>query len=101
MSRVIFGSRQSNCASRFIAEMDNSFVDFQGSVSSYRSQLSASYTAKPKPVVQQKVSMVGKLVVHDELGSGVIIEDNGDVLTVAFKNRGIKKVARNFLRVIA
>jgi hypothetical protein len=45
--------------------------------------------------------MVGKLVVHDELGSGVIIEDNGDVLTVAFKNRGIKKVARNFLRVIA
>ena len=101
MSRVIFGSRQSNCASRFIAEMDNSFVDFQGSVSSYRSQLSASYTAKPKPVVQQKVSMVGKLVVHDELGSGVIIEDNGDILTVAFKNRGIKKVARNFLRVIA
>ena len=44
--------------------------------------------------------MVGKLVVHTELGSGVVIEDSGAILTIAFKTRGIKKVARDYVSVI-
>jgi hypothetical protein len=42
--------------------------------------------------------MVGKLVTHDEFGAGVVIEDKGEILTVAFKTRGIKKVARNYVK---
>ncbi len=98
MSRVIFGSRQYNSPSRFITEMDNHYLDFQGGVVSYRQNLSSHYTPSPKPVVRKTESVVGKLVSHDELGSGVVIEDKGEILTVAFKTRGIKKVARNYLR---
>lgn len=104
MSRVIFGSRQYNAPSRFISETDNKFLDFQGaSVRPYMAytQNSQSYNPIPKQtkrIVQQ--NMVGKLVEHDELGGGVVIEDNGDILTIAFKTRGIKKVARHFVRTI-
>lgn len=97
MSRVIFGARQYNSPSRFITEMDNRYLDFQGGVVSYRQNLSSHYTPSPKPVVRKTESVVGKLVSHDELGSGVVIEDKGEILTVAFKTRGIKKVARNYL----
>ena len=99
MSRVVFGSRQYNSPSRFITEMDNRFLDFQGGVVSYRQNLSPNYTPKPKPVVRKTESFVGKFVTHDELGSGVVIEDKGDILTIAFKTRGIKKVAREYVKV--
>ena len=99
MSRVVFGSRQYNSPSRFITEMDNRFLDFQGGVVSYRQNLSPHYTPKPKPVVRKTESFVGKFVTHDELGSGVVIEDKGDILTIAFKTRGIKKVAREYVKV--
>ena len=97
MSRVVFGTRQYNCPSRFIAEMDNRFLDFQGGTVSYRPQISPQYTQTPRPTPRAQTSAVGKLVSHDELGAGVVIEDKGEILTVAFKTRGIKKVARNYL----
>ena len=52
---------------------------------------------KPKPKTVN-ASSVGKLVTHSEMGSGVVIEDSGDILTSAFKTSGIKKVARNYLK---
>ena len=64
---------------------------------SYRPKISPQYTPTPKPTPRVQTSMVGKLVTHDQLGSGVVIEDKGDIITVAFKTRGIKKVARNYL----
>ena len=59
----------------------------------------SNYTPKPKPVVRKTESFVGKFVTHDELGAGVVIEDKGDILTIAFKTRGIKKVAREYVKV--
>ena len=37
------------------------------------------------------------MVSQKEMGEGVVIADNGNVLTVAFKNKGIKNVARDFV----
>ena len=98
MTRFVFGSRTNNSPSRFIAEMDNKYLDFQGGaprtyVPSY------NYNPAPKPKFQKQISMVGKLVSHSELGAGVVIEDGGAILTIAFKTRGIKKVARDFVRI--
>ncbi len=109
MSRMIFGSRQYNSPSRFITEIDNKFLDFQGGAprktyyAPYGGNIPKSYEAPrynsaPKPVVKKIESMVGKLVTHDELGSGVVIEDGGAILTIAFKSKGIKKVAREFVK---
>ena len=94
MSRVIFGARQYYPASRFIAEMDERYLDFGGRVQSYERPAPQQY--KPKKIQ----SMVGKLIMHDELGRGVVIEENDSILTIAFNRSGIKKVARNFVKTI-
>ena len=96
MSRVIFGSRQYYSPARFIAEMDGRYLDFGGQAPRYNSE-PRSYTPKIKPV---RTTMVGKLVTHTEMGRGVVIEENDDILTVAFNKTGIKKVARNFVKII-
>ncbi|MDW2958758.1 MAG: UvrD-helicase domain-containing protein [Alphaproteobacteria bacterium] len=101
MSRVIFGTRQYNPPSRFITEMDNRFLDFQGGTTTRPTY----HTPSPQPHYAQKPTRksettVGKLVSHNELGSGVVIEDKGAILTIAFKNKGIKKVARDFIKII-
>ena len=99
MMRIVYGSRSYNAPSRFISEMDNRFLDFQGGGAPIYSRPTAPV---PRPVsrAERPSSMVGKLVVHTELGSGVVIEDSGAILTIAFKTRGIKKVARDYVSVI-
>ena len=100
MMRFVFGSRQYNSPSRFITEMDNRYLDFQGSAPR---TYAPTYTYNPTPAIKPKISrpasIVGKLVSHDELGAGVVIEDAGAILTIAFKLRGIKKVARDFVKI--
>ncbi len=98
MSRVIFGSRQYYSPSRFIAEMDGRFLDFGG-----RRQ-NTNYESKHKTYTTQKPKTertVGKMVSHDELGRGVVIEEHDDILTIAFSNIGIKKVAKKFVTFIS
>jgi hypothetical protein len=34
------------------------------------------------------------------MGMGVVIDESGDILTVAFKARGIKKVARQYVKFL-
>lgn len=96
MSRVIFGSRQYYSPARFIAEMDARYLDFGERSPRYNSE-PRSYTPKSKPM---RTTMVGKLVNHSEMGRGVVIEENEDILTIAFNKIGIKKVARNFIEII-
>lgn len=101
MCRMVFGNRQYNSPSRFITEMDNKFLEFQGGTPRGAYNYSPRpYTApKPRPAPQQKHT-VGRLVEHTEMGRGVVIEENGDILTVAFRARGIKKVARTYVKFI-
>lgn len=106
MMRIVFGSRQYNSPSRFVTEMDNRYLDFQGgaprvSYATSYNNVPRSYSEKPKVQIKKSLSMVGKLVTHDELGAGVVIEDAGAILTIAFKTRGIKKVARDFVKIIS
>ena len=101
MSRRLFGEQKYNSPSRFIAEMDGRFLDFQGgaprpSYCAVRS-IPTSYGARAPRRAAPSASSVGRLVSHAEMGRGVVIEDGGDILTVAFKERGIKKVARGYL----
>ena len=103
MSRMIFGSRQYNSPSRFITEIDNRYLDFQGSAprtSTYRPTVSQSYDARPKPRPAVTPSAKGKMISHAEMGMGVVIDESGDILTVAFKSRGIKKVARQYVKFL-
>lgn len=100
MTRFVFGTRTYNSPSRFITEMDNRYLDFQGGAPrTYASTYNYNRVSQ-KPKIQKQISMVGKLVAHDELGAGVVIEDAGAILTIAFKEKGIKKVAREFVKLL-
>lgn len=96
MSRVIFGSRQYYPPARFIAEMDARYLDFGGGAPRQVAP-ARTYTPRTKPV---HTTMVGKLVIHAEMGRGVVIEENENILTIAFNKTGIKKVARDFIKII-
>ena len=103
-SRRLFGEQKYNPQSRFIDEMDPKYLSYQGMAqnrvyggfSAHTSNYTSARTHNSPPRAVAK-NAVGKLVSHTEMGRGVVIEDAGDILTVAFKARGIKKVARNFL----
>ena len=75
-NRVLFGQMTEQIASRFIGEIDKKYVNGKSE------------------------SIIGKLVSHTEMGTGVIIAENDKTLTVAFKTRGIKNVARDFVKFI-
>ena len=95
MVRSVFGQRQYQTKSRFIDEIDKHFVNIQGNTY-YEPRVIP--TQKSKTVKME--SVVGKMVTHKEMGTGVVISENGNILTVAFKSKGIKNVARDFLQFI-
>lgn len=95
MMRSVFGQRQYQNKSRFIDEMDKHFLNIQGHSYSVSSPVS-----QHKTTTNKSESVVGKMVAHKEMGTGVVISDNGNILTVAFKSKGIKNVARDFLQFI-
>ncbi|MCL2748915.1 MAG: UvrD-helicase domain-containing protein [Alphaproteobacteria bacterium] len=81
---ILYGARSQfgdfyDMPSRFIDEIASDFIEIAN---------------------RKSKSNVGKLVMHEELGSGVVIEENDDIMTVAFKDKGIKKVSKNFLTKI-
>jgi len=97
MVRSVFGQRQYQSESRFINEIDKQFMNIQGH--NYSVQKQSHYeTAKPKQPKSE--SVIGKMVKHKEMGFGVVIAENDNVLTVAFKSKGIKNVARDFLSFV-
>lgn len=100
-SRWLFNEAQYNSPSRFITEIDNRYLDFQGGAprarTYYNSYNAPKTLSRPTPI--QNNTLKGKFVSHNELGAGVVIEDDGSILTVAFKNKGIKKVARQFVTI--
>ena len=75
-NRVVFGQMTEQIASRFIGEIDKKYINGKSD------------------------AVVGRLVEHQEMGRGVVIAENYKTLTIAFKTRGIKNVARDFVKFI-
>ena len=94
--RSMFGQRLYQTPSRFINEIDNSFVNKK--YEQYHEKQIQKNSESQKNIQHQ--SIIGKMISHSEMGTGVVIAENGDILTVAFKTKGIKNVARNFVKFI-
>jgi len=93
-SRMVFGKFQNNIPSQFIGEIDPEFKE-----EPHRINYEPAARQIIKPRASRPATMVGQLVGHEDLGTGVVIADiaGDDIVTVAFKDKGIKKVARKFL----
>lgn len=96
-SRLVFGQRQNNQPSMFIDEIDGQFVDKIGFYAQSEKPKVKSENLEYKKQVK-KLSMIGKMVEHSDLGKGVVIELDGEVATIAFRDAGIKKVDVKFLK---
>ena len=99
-SRMVFGMRQNNPPSRFIGEIDEEFIEGWKSRPENRKPVAGRRFAIHGASTKDRIT--GKLVSHADLGSGVVIEEDksNDILTVAFGDKGIKKVKREFLQFI-
>lgn len=95
MVRTVFGQRLYQKPSRFIGEIGKQFTNINGNT--YERKVSGS---AQKPRMPKSESVIGKMVSHSEMGTGVVIAENGNYLTIAFKTRGIKNVARDFIKFI-
>lgn len=94
MVRTVFGQRLYQLPSRFINEIDKRFVSLNGG------RTYSEPKAVPSKPKFKSESVVGKMVMHAEMGTGVVIAENDKTLTIAFKTRGIKNVARDFVKFI-
>lgn len=96
MIRTVFGQRMYQTKSRFIGEIDRRFVNSNDIYSAQR-----SVQQKRNPQISKKIeSVVGKMVMHNTMGAGVVISENENTLTVAFKKCGIKNVMRDFVKFV-
>ncbi len=100
MSRVMYGERKYNAPSRFIDEIDSSFLSFGDSTPRPAPKTYSNREYKRKTVAAPRKTLVGRQARHSEYGTGVIIEEGTGILTIAFGARGIKKIARDFVTVL-
>ena len=94
--RSLFGQRLYQTPSRFIGEIDKEFINDNNA----KQQSQTTYKTNKINSTVANESLVGKMILHKEMGSGVVIAENQNVLTVAFKTKGIKNVMRDFVKII-
>lgn len=95
MVRTVFGQRMYQNKSRFIDEIDKRFIN-----NNYAETQRKDYSNRQNFEPQKSEKMVGKMVMHEQMGAGVVIAENGNILTIAFKKSGIKNVMRDFVKFI-
>lgn len=94
-SRTLYGAAQHNPPSRFLSDIDGEQAAAQ---SSLESQFKPQFTQDephyvPEPDFQAEV---GSRVKHQLFGIGTIVAIDGDMLSIAFKSKGVKKLNAGF-----
>ena len=77
-SRLLYGSRQYNLPSRFLADIDDNFANLAGSDPAKSSGL------EPRFVPDEIELIIGDRVRHQIFGTGTVQEINGQIITVDF-----------------
>ncbi|MDR0319287.1 MAG: UvrD-helicase domain-containing protein [Rickettsiales bacterium] len=107
-SRLLFGQRINPRPSMFIDEIEERFADRVGFNKGYiQSEMPTDARMAP-PTEKSRGDFstfpqggsspfIGRMVAHEELGRGVVIQLDGDIATVAFRDAGMKKVKVEFL----
>jgi DNA helicase-2/ATP-dependent DNA helicase PcrA len=108
--RNIFGTTQVNPPSRFLSEIPEHLVENNQDTSNnnqtiFNNQLPNSKNKIPvspsdgqntKYDIPHTKFKDGERVSHPEFGEGIVISTQGDIITVAFKQKGIKKLSLEF-----
>jgi DNA helicase-2/ATP-dependent DNA helicase PcrA len=93
-SRMLYGSSQHNPPSRFLSDIDEHAVAAPRQTESYFQPINTE-NADYIPEAQLNAE-VGARVRHQLFGIGTIVEVDGEMLSIAFKSKGVKKLNAAF-----
>jgi DNA helicase-2/ATP-dependent DNA helicase PcrA len=93
-SRMLYGSSQHNPPSRFLSDIDGSLIK----------QSQVTHQPFGLPEESQETSFdeagvnveIGAKVKHQLFGIGTVVAVDGEILSIAFSNRGVKKLNGSF-----
>jgi len=96
-SRALFGSVQHNPPSQFITDSSAAMPQISRVSSepsfSFNTSLPSSPNSEPRYTNDLEI---GDAVRHNVFGTGVVLQVEGDVVAVNFKNKGVKKLNTSF-----
>ncbi|EKD58853.1 MAG: hypothetical protein ACD_56C00038G0003 [uncultured bacterium] len=93
--RTLFGSTQMNSPSRFLEDIPETLVEKK----SYREAEQKVFESllKKNIKIKTKTSLKGgERVRHDQFGDGIVISAIDDIVVVAFKKSGIKRLSSDY-----
>ncbi|MCX6761519.1 MAG: UvrD-helicase domain-containing protein [Candidatus Moranbacteria bacterium] len=92
--RTIFGSTQINAPSRFLDDIPAELIE-NAENSIINACVEKYATARKKTILtEMKTSYKGgERISHEKFGEGLVISSQGDIITVAFKKVGLKKLS--------
>ena len=89
--RMLYGKDTMNMPSRFIDEIDSNYLEEAESGVKIQEKID---TKKMYNKTENAEIKIGDIISHDTLGTGVVVNMNGDLIDVAFKT-GVKKLMKN------
>ena len=89
--RMLYGKDTMNMPSRFIDEIDSNCLEEAESGVKIQEKID---TKKMYNKTENAEIKIGDIISHDTLGTGVVVNMNGDLIDVAFKT-GVKKLMKN------
>ncbi len=94
-SRLIFGSRQYNPPSRFMSEMGAG--EIASTIANGVAVTPGQSALEPEVVYDEHDALqVGEAVQHSVFGKGVVVDVDGQTVTIDFRGRGVKKLNSAF-----
>ena len=89
--RMLYGKDTMNMPSRFIDEIDKRYLEEASNGVKVQEKINVKEAYSKSENNEIKV---GDIIKHDSLGTGVVVNMNGDLIEVAFKV-GVKKLMKN------
>ncbi len=91
--RTIFGSTQINAPSRFLDDIPAELVEAEPFMINARAEKYMSGRKKTILTEMKTYYKGGERISHEKFGEGLVISSQGDIITVAFKAVGLKKLS--------
>ena len=97
--RNIFGTTQVNPPSRFLSEIPEHLIENNRDARNNNQTIFNNQIPNTKYNIPDTKYKDGERVKHPEFGEGVVISTDGDIITIAFKQKGIKKLSLEFAKL--
>ena len=92
-SRILYGKISSNVPSRFIEEIGKEYLE---EIGKKESKIEIKSKIDKNMMYNNDNDLhPGDMVNHDKYGFGVVINIDGSIATISFKNTGLKKLMKN------